>query len=95
VTLSEPLELSLENAGYRTLKLETHMQYQRYKELMNWSKEDRAVFTRWSRGVIVVYGTMVAALVLGLGAYQWSDAGNRHEIVASSAATKTASSSGK
>jgi hypothetical protein len=38
---------------------------------------------------------MVAALMLGLGAYQWSDAGKNHEIVASGEATKTISASAK
>ncbi len=71
------------------------MRYQRYKELRNWSKEDRAVFAKWSRGVIVVYGTMVAALVLGLSAYQWSSGAPRQETAAVDTATKTASVSGK
>ena len=76
-------------------ELETQMRYQRYKELRNWSKEDRAVFAKWSRGVIVVYGTMVAALVLGLSAYQWSSGAPRQETAAVDTATKTASVSGK
>jgi hypothetical protein len=71
-------------------ELETQMRYQRYKELRNWSKEDRAVFAKWSRGVIVVYGTMVAALVLGLGAYQWSAGAAHEETAAVDAATRTA-----
>jgi hypothetical protein len=71
-------------------ELETQMRYQRYKELRNWSKEDRAEFAKWSRGVIVVCGTMVAALVLGLGAYQWSAGAAQRETAAVDAATKTA-----
>jgi hypothetical protein len=45
------------------------MRYERYRELMNWSAEERAEFRKWSRGVIVVYGTL-AALTLGLAGYQ-------------------------
>jgi len=42
---------------------------------LRWTSDDRAVFTKWRRAVIVLYGAFGLLFVVALGTYHLTNAG--------------------